>query len=78
MPLPPDLSKPIFALCPEWADRVICSQCVTCSEPVGEFRDALSKKEYSISGICQVCQDSIFGEPEEEEDDYQDKARDNG
>ncbi len=25
------------------------------------FRDELSVKEYEISGICQKCQDNIFG-----------------
>ena len=64
MPLPPDLSKPVFSLCPEYADRVIRSQCVTCAEPIGEFKDSISKKEYSISGMCQNCQDSVFGEPD--------------
>lgn len=33
-----------------------------CGQPVGEFRDALSEKEYRISGLCQKCQDEIFGE----------------
>lgn len=29
---------------------------------VGEgFRDLLSAKEYTISGLCQECQDMIFG-----------------
>ena len=68
MPLPPDLNKPVFRLFPEKADRVIRSQCVTCAEPVGEFKDAISRKEYGISGMCQVCQDSVFAEPEEEDD----------
>lgn len=36
--------------------------CMTCNSPVGAFRNALSAKEYSISGMCQKCQDSIFGE----------------
>lgn len=35
--------------------------CVTCGGPVGEFRDALSQKEYGISGMCQECQNSVFG-----------------
>lgn len=26
-----------------------------------EFRDALSAKEYTISGLCQRCQDTLFG-----------------
>ena len=29
---------------------------------VGEgFRDLLSAKEYTISGLCQDCQDEVFG-----------------
>ena len=37
--------------------------CVTCGEDVNEnsFKDALSRKEYAISGMCQKCQDSVFG-----------------
>jgi hypothetical protein len=34
--------------------------CVYCGKPATEFKDALSKKEYDISGMCQVCQDEIF------------------
>ncbi len=26
-----------------------------------EFRNEISRKEYTISGMCQKCQDSIFG-----------------
>ena len=40
-------------------------QCVKCGFPHNlrsDFRDALSHKEYGISGLCQGCQDSIFGE----------------
>ena len=35
--------------------------CPMCRQPIGEFRDTLSAKEYQISGICQTCQDEIFG-----------------
>jgi hypothetical protein len=34
---------------------------IGCGEPVGEFRDEVSRREYSISGLCQKCQDKIFG-----------------
>lgn len=34
--------------------------CVMCGEPALAFRDELSKKEFSISGLCQKCQDSVF------------------
>ena len=34
---------------------------IGCSGPATEFRDELSKREYTISGLCQKCQDEIFG-----------------
>ena len=67
MPLPPDLSKPAFAIFPEAADRIMQSICVTCPNDIVEmdFRDETSTKEYGISGMCQSCQDAVFGvEPE--------------
>jgi uncharacterized CHY-type Zn-finger protein len=36
-------------------------KCVICGKDANTFRDALSKKEYGISGLCQECQDSVFG-----------------
>ncbi|MEC7864275.1 MAG: hypothetical protein VYB55_04360 [Bacteroidota bacterium] len=42
-------------------------QCVKCGEFNLEFRDELSRKEYGISGLCQCCQDMIFGGPEEDD-----------
>jgi hypothetical protein len=32
-----------------------------CGGNATEFKDAISAKEYSISGLCQKCQDSFFG-----------------
>ena len=69
MPLPPDLSKPIFSFMPEMADRIINGDCSFCAEPLTPFKDALSKKEYSISGMCQTCQDGIFGAVEDAEEE---------
>jgi len=40
-------------------------QCVGCGEFNLEFRDELSRKEYGISGLCQCCQDNVFGGEEE-------------
>ena len=37
------------------------NQCVKCGEGAVDFRDELSRKEYGISGLCQTCQDGIFG-----------------
>lgn len=37
--------------------------CVFCHNVINmkDFRDDLSRKEYSISGLCQKCQDDTFG-----------------
>lgn len=39
-------------------------QCVAppigCGKPITTFKDALSAREYRISGLCQECQDRIF------------------
>ena len=34
--------------------------CVTCGGKADTFRNDISKKEYSIGGMCQGCQDSVF------------------
>jgi len=34
--------------------------CPICKQQIGEFRDELSRKEFQISGMCQMCQDSFF------------------
>lgn len=39
--------------------------CVMCGKPATQFRDAISQREYKISGLCQQCQDKVFVEPEE-------------
>ena len=36
------------------------NKCMTCKGDAIEFKDALSFKEYQISGMCQVCQDEVF------------------
>ena len=66
MPLPPDLSKPIFSLMPHLADRIMNGVCTYCAITLDDFRDELSAQEYSISGMCQSCQDKTFGVSEEE------------
>lgn len=39
------------------------SVCPACCKPIDmlNFKDDLSCKEFSISGLCQKCQDEIFG-----------------
>lgn len=35
--------------------------CVFCKGPAIEFQDDLSRQEYQISGICQKCQNEVWG-----------------
>tara|TARA_Y100000310_G_C20248341_1_gene607893 strand:- start:112 stop:324 length:213 start_codon:yes stop_codon:yes gene_type:complete len=35
--------------------------CVKCGQAAVDFKDELSEKEFGISGLCQTCQDGIFG-----------------
>ena len=41
------------------------SQCPTFGITVDSFRNYISLREYSISGLCQSCQDGVFGSGEE-------------
>ena len=34
---------------------------IGCGLGVNAFREDLSKKEFQSSGLCQVCQDKVFG-----------------
>lgn len=43
------------------AESIEADICSWCGESVTGFSDELSRKEYSISGFCQVCQDKTFG-----------------
>jgi len=44
-------------------DNIDAGLCPICAQPIGVFRDALSRKEFGISGLCQACQDRVFGAP---------------
>ena len=35
--------------------------CPGCKQKITEFRDSQSITEYKISGLCQKCQDKLFG-----------------
>ena len=43
---------------------ILNNVCVSCGEPAAEFRNALIRHEYAISGLCEQCQDSVFREEE--------------
>jgi hypothetical protein len=40
------------------------NECVQCCGPASTFKDALSRREFTISGLCQTCQDRFFEEEE--------------
>lgn len=43
-------------------ERVHKNFCPCCAKSIKAFRDSLSEKEYRISGMCQDCQDNVFGD----------------
>ena len=48
------------------SESLSTAMCVTCGGEASEFRDDLSRREYKISGMCQTCQDSVFGSSEDD------------
>lgn len=41
-------------------DSIEANVCATCGSTAVTFTDDLSKHEYTISGMCQTCQDKAF------------------
>ena len=39
---------------------IVADTCVSCKGDAQVFDDYLSRKEYSISGLCQTCQNEIW------------------
>ena len=37
---------------------------IGCGGPATVFDGEISKREYAISGLCQMCQNSVFGKGE--------------
>jgi hypothetical protein len=35
--------------------------CVSCGHMATAFKNEISRKEYGISGLCQLCQDKVWG-----------------
>lgn len=42
-------------------EAIMADKCMSCGLDATEFRDEISRKEFTISGLCQDCQDSVFG-----------------
>ena len=43
------------------AENGVCALCGSPKTKREDFKDALSWKEFQISGMCQTCEDNIFG-----------------
>lgn len=57
----PQINSFLSMLCGK--DRVAtikANLCMTCDGKADSFKDAISRKEYAISGMCQACQDKTF------------------
>jgi hypothetical protein len=35
--------------------------CALCGKDASKFKDEISVREFAISGLCQSCQDEVFG-----------------
>ena len=59
----PEMQKMMDTMFQERTKRVRENKCPVCAEPINydSFKDALSRREYAISGTCQKCQDYLFG-----------------
>ena len=57
----PEIRAVIEGFFPGTAAKIASGLCPCCEFPVGTFRDEISAKEFEISGLCQTCQDEIFG-----------------
>ena len=57
-------SRPVDALFPKAKIARDNKRCPFCDKPINpetDFRNDQSKKEFFISGLCQKCQDGVFG-----------------
>lgn len=60
----PEMKAAIEAVFPGTQKAISESKCPCCHKSIDanrDFRDNLSRREYLISGMCQNCQDSIWG-----------------
>lgn len=69
-PRPSDtLAEKMFGFNPkDYIKRDLCVPSpIGCGGVADEFRDMQSRKEYSMSGMCQSCQDKFFSTEEDED-----------
>lgn len=56
-----EMKNTIEKLFPGTKQAILENKCPSCKRDIGEFKDSISVKEYEISGLCQNCQDKVFG-----------------
>lgn len=61
--------RPIDLIVPGRREAIAAHKCVSCGGPAVKFKDALSEREFKISGLCQKCQDSFFDMSDDCNDD---------
>jgi hypothetical protein len=59
----PEMKEAIESLFPGTAKAIDEHKCPMCKASIDpqSFRDRLSRREWGISGLCQNCQDKMFG-----------------
>jgi hypothetical protein len=61
--------RPVDMLFPERSQALTDRRCIGkpigCGQSITVFKSILSEKEYAISGLCEACQDKVFGSEEE-------------
>ena len=62
----PEIESFLEKIVPGRLNSIKGNVCVFCKGSANEFTDALSRKEFSISGLCQNCQDEVFKSEEPE------------
>jgi hypothetical protein len=44
----------------DYSSAKAANTCIRCRRSAKKFRDGCSRLEYSVSALCQACQDEIF------------------
>jgi hypothetical protein len=53
-------------------EAVARKMCIACQKAATVFRDDTSAREYAQSGLCQACQDRIFSQGDQDDQDDSD------
>lgn len=53
--------RPFAQMFPHAIESIREGKCPTCGRKITGFRNELSEQEYRLRGMCQDCQDAVFG-----------------